>query len=380
MQPALSTTDSTMPPPPKPKHLAPRLLAWFSRAKRDLPWRSTRDPYRIWVAEIMLQQTQVDRVIPFYERFLAAFPAMKALAAAPLDDILRLWAGLGYYSRARSLHAACKSLVERRAARFPTSYDEVVSLPGIGAYTAGAILSIAFGQRHPALDANARRVLSRVFHRRSDSPAEARKRVDRLGAAAVPADRPGDYNQALMELGSLVCLPRRPRCDTCCLADICRAHRLGVPGRSSTSPRPKVRRGRAALALVLRRGRVLIAQRPTDGVWGGLWEFPNAGLEPGAEPAPALERLLLSDLGLTASIGPKLGALTYGIMSRRVHLTVYAADRAAGRTKARRHLRTRWVTPSQLAQYALPAPHSRAARMFLSAAMPGSPSDPPPAS
>jgi A/G-specific adenine glycosylase len=369
-----------MPPPPRPEHLSPRLLAWFRRAKRDLPWRRTHDPYHIWVAEIMLQQTQVDRVIPFYERFLEAFPTMKALAAAPLDDVLRLWAGLGYYSRARSLRAACRSLVERGAGRFPTSYDQAIALPGVGAYTAGAILSIAFGRRHPALDANARRVLARVFLRRGDSPAEARKRVNVLGAAAVPADRPGDYNQALMELGSLVCLPRRPRCDACCLADICRARRLGIPGAAATSARPKVRKGRAALALVLRRGRVLIAQRPTDGVWGGLWEFPNADLRSGVSPAPALERLLLSDFAIEASIGPKLGALTYGIMSRRVHLTVYAAERAAGRTKARRHLRTRWVTPSQLAQYALPAPHSRAARMFLSAATPGSPSDPPPAS
>jgi A/G-specific adenine glycosylase len=376
----MSDTPATPARRPRAEHLAPRLLRWFRRAKRDLPWRRTRDPYHIWVAETMLQQTQVDRVIPFYERFLEAFPTTEALAAAPLDDVLRLWAGLGYYSRARSLHAACKSLVERSAGRFPTSYDQAIALPGVGAYTAGAILSIAFGQRHPALDANARRVLSRVFRRRGDAPAEARKRLNALGAAAVPVDRPGDYNQALMELGSLLCLPRRPRCDACCLADICRARRLGVPGRSSTSPRPKARKGRAALALVLRRGRVLIAQRPTDGVWGGLWEFPNTELRPGVRPTLALERLLLSDFAIEASIGPKLGALTYGIMSRRVHLTVHAVERAAGRTKARRHLRTRWVTPSQLAQYALPAPHSRAARMFLSAAIPGSPSDPAPAS
>jgi len=369
-----------MPLSPDPAHLAPRLLRWFRRAKRDLPWRRTRDPYHIWVAEIMLQQTQVDRVIPFYQRFLEAFPTMEALAAAPLDDVLRLWAGLGYYSRARSLHAACKSLVERNAGRFPTSYDQAVALPGVGAYTAGAILSIAFGQPHPALDANARRVLSRVLYRRGGSPAEARKRVNAFGAAAVPADRPGDYTQALMELGSLVCLPRRPRCDACCLADICRARALDATNASLTTRRPRTQTARAACAIVRRRGRVLIAQRPTDGVWGGLWEFPNAELGPDVEPVPALEHLLLSDFAIEASIGPKLGALTYGIMSRRVHLTVYVSQRAAGRTKARRHFRTRWVTPSQLAQYALPAPHSRAARMFLSTAIPGSPSDPPPAS
>jgi A/G-specific adenine glycosylase len=369
-----------MPPSPDPAHLAPLLLRWFRRAKRDLPWRRTGDPYHIWVAEVMLQQTQVDRVISFYERFIHAFPTMDALAAAPLDAVLRLWAGLGYYSRARSLHAACRSLVERGAGRFPTSYDQALALPGVGAYTAGAILSIAFGQRHPALDANARRVLSRVFHRRGDSPAEARKRMNAFGAAAVPADRPGDYNQALMELGSLVCLPRRPRCDACCLADICRARALDATNASPTTRRPRVQTARAACAIVRRRGRYLIAQRPLTGVWAGLWEFPNCEPGAGEDPRAALRTLLLSDFGLEVTVGPELATLTHGIMSRRIHLTAYACTVTRGSTKARRHLRTRWVTPSQLAQYALPAPHSRAGRMFLSAAIPGSPSDPPPAS
>jgi len=365
---------------PEPGDLAPLLLAWFRRARRDLPWRRTKDPYRIWVAEIMLQQTQVDRVIPYYQRFLDEFPTIEALAAAPLDDVLRRWAGLGYYSRARNLHAACKRVAADKGARFPKRYQDAVAFPGVGAYTAGAILSIAFGQRPAALDANARRVLSRVFHRPHESRPTARKRIERLAAAAVPLDRPGDYNQALMELGSLVCLSARPRCDTCCLADICRARRLGIPGAARTRARREVRRRSAALALVVRRGRVLIAQRPTDGLWGGLWEFPNLELQRGARPEPALESLLLSDFAVEASIERKLGALTYGIMNRRVRLAVYAAGRVSGRAKARRHLRARWVTPSQLAQYALPAPHSRAAGMFLSSVIPGSPSGPPAAS
>ncbi len=348
-----------MPPRPDPANLSPRLLRWFRRAKRDLPWRRTGDPYRVWVAEIMLQQTQVDRVIPFYERFLEAFPGPRALAAAPLDDVLRLWSGLGYYSRARNLHAASRIIVESEAGRFPDSWDGLLRLPGIGAYTAGAVLSIAFGQRYPAIDANARRVLSRVFRQRHESPARARRRIERLGTAAVPARRPGDYNQALMELGSLICTPRIPRCDTCCLADICRARRLGL---AKTAPRPR-RRGaqtaRAALALVRRRARLLLAQRPAEGVWGELWEFPNCELGAGEDPETALHALLLSDFGLEVVVGPQLTSLTHGLMSRRVHLAAYTCTAPRGRTKARRHPRTRWVAPRELSLYPLPAPHRR---------------------
>ena len=348
-------------PSPDSKDIAPCLLPWFSRNQRDLPWRHTTDPYRVWVSEIMLQQTQVERVIPFYQRFIAAFPTAADLAAAPLDEALRHWAGLGYYARARSLHAACRALVGRNGGRVPGDYSEFLALPGVGAYTAGAVLSIAFGQQHPALDANARRVLARVFHRRGESFAAARRRIEQTGKAAVPAERPGEYNQALMELGSLVCTRREPKCDVCCLADLCRGRHLGL---TDSVPRPRrtgARRGRAALAIVRRRGRILIAQRPPEGVWGGLWEFPNVELSGDEDPAAALRRLLRDEFGLDAEVGPELGRLTYGIVNRRVDLTVYGSARARGRTRAGSHNAARWVHPRDLDGYALPAPHRRAA-------------------
>ncbi len=290
---------------PEPQDIAPRLLPWFSCNRRDLPWRHTRDPYRIWVAEVMLQQTQVERVIPFYQRFVKGFPTVADLAAAPLDEVLRHWAGLGYYARARSLHAACRALIGRNGGTVPGDYSEFVALPGVGAYTAGAVLSIAFGQRHPALDANARRVFARVFHRRGESLA-ARRRIERAGKAAVPVKRPGEYNQALMELGSLVCAPREPKCDVCCLADLCRACHLGVADSVPRPRRTRTRRSRAAMAIVRRRRRILIAQRPPEGVWGGLWEFPNVELADNGDPSAALRCVLRQEFGLDVEIGPEL--------------------------------------------------------------------------
>jgi len=350
-------------PRPDPAHLAPRLLRWFCRAKRDLPWRRSREPYHILVSEIMLQQTQVDRVIPFFERFLKAFPTPRALAAAPLDDVLRLWSGLGYYSRARSIHAAARAIVSHHAGRLPDTYADLLALPGVGEYTAGAIASIAFGLRHPAIDANARRLLARVFRLDAGRPRD-RREIDRLGALAVPARRPGDYNQALMEHGSLVCTPRSPDCPNCCLRDICLTHIIGTPKKKTTSRRPKTRTTRAALALVRRRGRYLIAQRPLTGVWAGLWEFPNCEVGAGEDPETALLTLLLSDFGLDTIVGPELTSLTHGIMSRRIHLTAYTCAAPRGRTKARRHPAIRWVAPEDLADYALPAPHRRVASVL----------------
>jgi A/G-specific adenine glycosylase len=352
-------------PNPTPQDIAPLLLRWFSRNRRDLPWRRTQDPYRIWVSEVMLQQTQVERVIPFYQRFVKRFPTAAKLAAAPLDEVLRHWAGLGYYSRARNLHAACRALIARNGGSVPDDHGEFVALPGVGVYTAGAVLSIAFGQQHSALDANARRVLARVFHRRGRSLPTARRRVERVGKAAVPAKRPGEYNQALMELGSLVCTPREPKCDVCCLADICRARHLGVADSVPRPQRTRTRRGRAALAIVRRQGRILLTQRPPEGVWGGLWAFPNVELTGGEDPAAALRRLLRDEFGLEVEIGPERGRLTYGIMNRRVDLAVYEANAIRGRPRSRSHETAHWIRPDNLNNYALPAPHRRAAGSLL---------------
>ncbi len=349
---------------PDPDDIAPRLLAWFGRSRRDLPWRRTRDPYRIWLAEVMLQQTQVTRVADYYRRFLKAFPSVEAAACASLGEVLRLWEGLGYYSRARSFHAACKVVAERYGGRVPNSYSHFRDLPGVGDYTAGAVLSIAYGQPLPAIDANARRVLCRVFLEHGDT-ARSRRRIRSFGEAALPKDRPGDYNQALMELGSLVCRPMRPACDQCCLDDICRARQSGRQGSFPRRRRATTRTGHAVLGIVRRRGRVLIAQRPEDGVWGGLWEFPSFALEDGSSHTTALEQGLLDAFGLACVVEEYLGALSYGVMNRRIRVHVYACAVVRGRTRARDHVRAQWVRSSQLRAFALPAPHRRIADGYL---------------
>jgi A/G-specific adenine glycosylase len=337
-------------------------LPWFDTAKRALPWRRSRDPYRLLVSEVMLQQTQVSRVIEYYRRFLRAFPTCRALAEAPLDEVLHAWAGLGYYARARNLQRACQVVTQEYGGRFPQRFEQAAALPGIGRYTAGAVLSIAFGQRHPAVDANVRRVLCRVLLERGDTPA-SRKRVERFAAQAVPEARAGDYNQALMELGALVCVSRSPRCPHCPLRGLCRANLAGKQHTVPASVRPAARRATVALALVQRRGRVLLAQRPAEGRWGGLWVFPSVELG-GEGPEAALTRLLAEEFGLQVAVGEPVMTLTHTFTQRRITLTAYACAVQGGRTRAREHRAARWVKPEELGGYALPSPHRRVAEAW----------------
>ncbi|MBI3014235.1 MAG: A/G-specific adenine glycosylase, partial [Candidatus Tectomicrobia bacterium] len=204
------------------------LLKWFSCSHRDLPWRRTSDPYRIWIAETMLQQTRIPTALPYYERFVARFPDVAALARAPEQEVLRLWSGLGYYSRARNLHRAAQTVVEEHQGRMPDSYEAILRLPGIGRYTAGAVLSIAFGLPYPVVDGNVSRVLTRLF-RISGDPKCARvsRRLWEKARELLSEKRPGDFNQALMEIGSLICTPTKPRCNSCPLEPWCEARRHG---------------------------------------------------------------------------------------------------------------------------------------------------------
>ena len=256
------------------------LLAWFDRhGRHDLPWQCNPTAYRVWVSEIMLQQTQVAVVIPYFERFTARFPEVEALASAELDEVLGLWSGLGYYARGRNLHAAARVVVAERGGRIPDTFEELVTLPGIGRSTAGAILALALGRRHPILDGNVKRVLAR-YHAVSGWTGEAPIR-DRLWALAdrhTPHERVGDYTQAIMDLGATVCTRTKPACLLCPVASGCRAHATGEP---TAFPAPRPRRAyptREKLLMVLRdrSGRVLVERRPPTGIWGGLWSFPEA--------------------------------------------------------------------------------------------------------
>jgi A/G-specific adenine glycosylase len=318
-----------------------RLLPWFARAARDLPWRRTRDPYAIWISEAMLQQTRVEAVVDAYERFLARFPTVAALAAADADDVLAAWSGLGYYRRARALHAAARAIVERHAGAFPRTPADARALPGVGPYTAGAVLSIAYGVRAPAVDGNVARVLARWFALADPLGSSAlqrelwRRAEELLPAEDAGAGRgPGAWNQALMELGARVCAPRNPACDACPVAACCAAR---AAGREAELPVPARKRApvdvRLEVALVERAGAVLLERRPPDGRMAGLWELPTREV-PGPDGARA--GLWPAEFRAAVRAGAPLGEVAHAITHHRIRARVRAA-RVAGRPVGGEH-------------------------------------------
>ncbi len=342
----------TLPPPEAMSTIARDLLAWFAEARRDLPWRHTRDPYRIWVAEIMLAQTQVARVLDYYERFLARFPDVAALAAAPLGDLLKAWEGLGYYARARNLKRAAEEIVARHGGRVPCDLAVLRALPGVGEYTAAAIASIAFGQGEVALDGNLRRVLSRLFHRPTPSRVELRT----LAQGLLPRNRAGDVNQALMDLGATVCTPRRPRCPACPLRAHCQAH---AQGDAAQLPAPRRRRPLphfdVTAAVIEHEGRLLIAQRPAEGLLGGLWEFPGGKCEPGETLAECLRREIREELALEIEVGDPVAVVEHGFTHFAITLHAFRCRLLAGEPQALGVAAWRWVRPEELGRFAFSA-------------------------
>ncbi len=276
-----------------------RLLAWYRQSGRDLPWRNTRDPYRIWLSEIMLQQTTVTAVIDYYQRFLEKIPTVESLAAVQLEDVIDLWAGLGYYSRARNLHAAAKLVVEQFNGCFPEDVEGLQKLPGVGRSTAGAISALAFDRRAPILDGNVRRVLCRLFAlREPPRSAAAEKQLWQWSELITPAENVHDYTQAIMDLGALVCVPRKPLCDECPLGELCQARKLGLeqqlPLKQVAKPIPT---RYEVVLLIDHHGRYLVRRRMAEGFLGGMWEFPTISLPEEEDPESKLH-LLFSDFGL----------------------------------------------------------------------------------
>ena len=268
------------------------LLTWYDKNKRDLPWRGTSDPYKVWVSEIMLQQTRVAAVLPYYRAWMEALPTVEALAAVEDARLMKLWQGLGYYSRARNLKKAAQIIVDEQGGHFPGNYKALLALPGIGPYTAGAIASIAFGQRVPAVDGNVLRVASRIAAIREDIlDPKVRGNFHELMSSAVPPDRPGEFNQALMDLGATVCLPSSPPlCENCPLAEQCEANRLNIQSELPVRKKKAPRRIEDLTVFILQReDRVALRRRPQEGLLAGLWEFPHV---PGALDEASAARAL----------------------------------------------------------------------------------------
>lgn len=329
------------------------LLGWYKENARDLPWRGISDPYAVWVSEIMLQQTRVDTVRDFYRRWMNQFPTVQTLAEAEEQEVLRLWEGLGYYSRARSLHRAAQEVMTRFGGKLPSKRAELESLPGIGRYTAGAIASIAFGADEPALDGNLRRVLARVFDIDIpiDSP-QAKRRLDELLQEHLPPGQAGDFNQAMMDLGATICTPRSPVCETCPVMGICLSYRKGVqesrPVLKMRQPVPHY----TVTAAVIRRGeKVLIARRPPNGLLGGLWEFPGGKQEPGETLTACLEREIQEELGAHIVVGEKVGVFKHAYTHFKVTLHAFVCQLTDREPHPLEASDLSWVLPEELENF-----------------------------
>lgn len=354
------------------RRLQRSLLVWYEREKRDWPWRRTRDPYRILVAEYMSQQTPLERVRVYYERFLAQFPDLETLARASRQQVLKAWEGMGYYARARHLHEAARRIVREHGGRIPKEVAALQALPGCGPYTAAAIASIAFGQPIPVLDGNVRRVLCRVFGIAEDpSRAATQWRLRDLAARLIPEARARDFNQAVMELGAVICRSRAPRCDICCWNFACRARELGTP-TAFPKARSAPRRPHYEIAVgVIWRERpdhevaasakgppseeVLIAQRPEEGLLGGLWEFPGGKREPGESLRRCCAREIAEEVGLRVRVGRKLLTIRHAYSHFRITMHVFECRYLGGEPRPLGCQKVRWVSRRHLWRYPFPS-------------------------
>lgn len=351
----------------------PALHAWYVRVARDLPWRRTRDPYAIWISEVMLQQTRVEAVRPYYARWMATFPTVAALAEAPEADVLRVWEGLGYYSRARNLHRAAQAVVAQYRGHIPSDPVLFRALPGVGAYTSAAVGSIAFGHDLAVVDGNVRRVLARLAAIPDDvrRPAVDR-RLATLATALLPAGTAALHNQAMMELGALVCTPRTPDCAACPVASACVARREGAPERYPVRPpKREVPHRDVAIAVVRNeRGQLLLDQRPYDGMLAGLWEFPGGKLEAGETAVEALVRELREEFGMEVEVGAPLAPVDHAYSHLRVTLHPFECRYVAMEPAAGEGRPWTWVLPAALGDYAMPRANRRIVEQILADTVP----------
>ena len=344
------------------------LLEWYSQHARDLPWRNNPNPYAVWVSEIMLQQTRVETVIPYFKRWMETFPTIASLAIASQQEVLSAWEGLGYYGRARNLHHAAQTVMAEWGGKLPRDFAALRRLPGVGRYTAGAIASIAFGLDTPALDGNIRRVLARLFDVAEPlgSPA-AEKRFWELVASNLPPGKAANYNQALMDLGALICTPRQPDCPHCPLRAGCAANASGLQAeRPIRLARPQIPHHTVTAAVIRDGCRVLIAQRPTKGLLGGLWEFPGGKQQPGEDLVPCLQREICEELGTDIIVKEKLGVYKHAYTHFRVTLHAFQCQLQEGaRPRPIQVQDLRWVDLAELGSIPMGKIDRQIARLLL---------------
>lgn len=328
-----------------------KLLNWYKKSARDLPWRKNKDPYKIWVSEIMLQQTQVDTVIPYYQKWLKRFPTLQLLAKAPQSEVMKYWAGLGYYRRARFLHQAAQHIVKNLKGKFPQSAETLRKLPGIGRYTAGAIASIAFGEKTPILDGNVIRILTRLNAIKKDiSLTKTQKQLWQIAESILPNKNIGDFNQALMELGATVCFPDHPDCSSCPVTNLCQALALKRQTDFPVNHRKEKIEKKKTFAMIFRKSDSVLIQKQSDrDRWGGLWTFPHWDSED-----EMLEESGLDNKDLKSRL-----SVSHGFTKYQVTLNVYETLQTANMDGKLGEKSKKWVRISDLEHFAFPSPHQK---------------------
>lgn len=343
------------------------LIEWFEREMRDLPWRMNQDPYRVWVSEIMLQQTRVDTVIPFYQRFMNQFPTIEALANAPEEQVLKAWEGLGYYSRARNLQSAVKEVHEQYEGKVPNTPKEIAGLKGVGPYTAGAILSIAYDIPEPAVDGNVMRVLSRILAIWDDiAKPSSRKVFEEAVRHLISKDNPSYFNQALMELGALICTPTSPSCLLCPVQEHCTAFEQGIQRELPVKTKKKSSKDIDLLTVIVQNqeGKWLVNQRPSQGLLANLWEFPSFELQEKVTPSHQIKEFLETDFDVRAIVDQEPWMMQDHIFSHlKWKMKVYKAS--VNEEVSRVQNRSRWLSSEEIEEIALPVSHRKIWNQYL---------------
>ncbi len=332
------------------------LLGWYRANKRDLPWRNTDDPYRIWVSEVMLQQTQVVTVVPYYHRFLQRFGDIESLARANSQDVLKVWEGLGYYARARNLHRAANIVLKEHHGVVPHRWQEFRRLPGVGDYIAAAVLSLAFEKPFPVVDGNVKRVLARLLVMKNPVNKSSSAKIFReVAGTLLDQKKTGTFNQAMMELGALVCKPQQPLCNICPVPKICRAYQSGkvlnYPIKLKKPPTPQYR---IAVGVVFKNGRVLITRRKPSGLLGGLWEFPGGKIDKGEQPVSACIREIKEEVNLAIKVDSRLSRVKHAYTHFKIVMDVFCCSYVSGRVALNGPVDHRWINLQQLDDYPFP--------------------------